>query len=87
MKKGGAIAKNKDVAAKKEKHREPYLTKRILISAAKRGFKEAAEEAMQLMGYTVIAKSGWVVKKYADGKIEKISKIEQINSGNAISLD
>ncbi len=87
MKKTAAVSEKGTVATKKAKQKDPYLTKRILISAAKRGFKEAAEEAMQLMGYTVIAQNGWVVKKYANGTIEKISRIEPVNSRNAISLD
>ncbi len=62
--------------------RGPYLTKRILISATKKGFKQAAKEAMELMGYVVVAMDGWVVKKYADGRIEKISEIEQIELPN-----
>lgn len=56
--------------------RAPYLTKRLLVSAARRGIREAAEETMKIMGYIVIAKDGWVVKKYADGSIEKLSPIE-----------
>ena len=51
------------------------MTKRLLVSAAKRGIRKAAEETMQIMGYNVIAQGGWVVKKYADGRIEKIEPI------------
>lgn len=70
----------------KQGDKRPYLTKRILISAARRGFKKASEEAMALMGYIVIAKDGWVVKKYADGRIERLNRIEQLNH-NVIPLD
>ena len=69
--------KNQNIApVKKVREQKPYLTKRILISAARRGFKKAAEEAMAIMGYVVIAKDGWVVKKYADGTIEKMTPLE-----------
>jgi hypothetical protein len=62
--------------------RGPYLTKRILISATKKGFKQAAEETMRVMGYNVVAKDGWVVKIFPDGTTEKISPIEQIELPN-----
>ena len=87
MKKNIAVSPERAVAKKASGEQKAYLTKRILVSAAKRGFKQAAKEAMQLMGYVVIAKDGWVVKKYADGTIEKISPIEQINTRNVIPRD
>lgn len=70
-----------------QQEKQPYLTKRMLVNAAAKGFKKASEEAMQLMGYIVIAQDGWVVKKYADGKIEKLSLIEQVSHPNVIALD
>jgi len=76
MKKNVGISKE-GVSAKKTKQRAPYLTKRILISAAKRGIREAADETMRIMGHIVIAKDGWIVKKYANGEIEKIEKLEK----------
>ena len=75
MKKEAAESKKKVIANKIPKEEKAYLTKRLLVSAAKRGVRQAAEETMQLMGYNVIAKGGWVVKKYADGRIEKIEPI------------
>lgn len=38
----------------------------------------AAEEAMEIMGYNVIALNGWVVKIFPDGSIEKISEIKKV---------
>lgn len=62
--------------AKKNNNNNPaYLTKRRLVSAARSGIKQAAEETMKLVGYNVVAKDGWVVKLFADGSIEKISPI------------
>jgi len=60
----------------KNSERKPYLTKRLLVSAAKRAGRIAAKETMEIMGYNVIAQNGWVVKKYADGTIEKIEPID-----------
>jgi hypothetical protein len=59
--------------AKKDK--TAYLTKRILVSVARKAFTKAAKESMEVMGYIVIAQDGWVVKKYADGRIEKLEPI------------
>lgn len=69
------------------KHTTPYLTKRRLASAARNGIRRAAAETMQVMGYTIIAENGWVVKKYADGHIEKISPIETVNTNGTLALD
>ena len=86
MKKDAVISK-KTTAVKKQKEQKAYLTKRILISAAKRGFREAAKEAMELMGYVVIAHDGWVVKKFADGRMEKISPLDLSNIDDELRLD
>lgn len=40
----------------------------------------AAEEAMEIMGYNVIALNGWIVKIFPDGSIEKISEISKSNT-------
>jgi hypothetical protein len=56
--------------------RRNYLTKRILISAATNGFTEAAARTMEVMGANVIVQNGWVVRKLADGNIERIAKIK-----------
>lgn len=76
MRKNAAAIQKKDAAKAKNAVPKPYLTKRLLISAAKRGIRNAAKETMEIMGYTIIARNGWIVKKYADGRIETI---EQIN--------
>ncbi len=76
------MAKAKKIAAK-----QPYLTKRRLVSAAKSGIRKAAAETMEVMGYVVIAEDGWLVKKYADGRIEKISPIERANPNESLVLD
>jgi len=75
--------------AKKKSSKQPpaYLTKRILVSAARTGVRNAAVETMKLMGYTVIAHEGWVVRKYQDGHIEKISSLETANTNGSLPLD
>lgn len=73
--------------AKKKSIKLPYLTKRRLASAARTGIRKAAAETMHVMGYTVIAENGWVIKKYADGRIEKISPIETVKTNGSIALD
>lgn len=61
------------------------LTKKILKEAASVGFSKAAAKTMKVMGYNVIVKNGWVVKKFADGRIQKISKLKTNN--NPVILD
>lgn len=39
----------------------------------------AAERTMMVMGYNTIVKDGWVVRKYQDGSIEKIKKLEPLS--------
>lgn len=64
-----------------------YLTKRILASAAKTGFSHAASATLKVMGYNVIVYRGWVVKKFKDGRIERIKKLDKTNTSAAIVLD
>ncbi len=72
---------------KKDSSNRPYLTKRRLASAARTGIRKAAADTMEVMGYTVIADNGWVVKKYADGRIEKMSQIGTVNTKENLALD
>ena len=69
----------KTVAKKKSKYNTAdgyaYLTKRILVAKAKTAGKKAADAAMHKMGFVVTVQDNWVVKKYADGQIERISSI------------
>jgi len=73
MKKAVAVSKKR--AEKLGGKPKLYLTKRILVSVAKKGVREAAKETMEIMGYNLIVKDGWVVKKYADGSIENVAPI------------
>jgi hypothetical protein len=64
-----------------------YFTKRTLLRRAHAAGKKAAGAAMDEMGYVVVAENGWVIKKYADGRIENISRIAQEVRSNDIQLD
>ncbi|HEV2480598.1 MAG TPA: hypothetical protein VGS79_13070 [Puia sp.] len=66
--------------------RKAYLTKRILVSAARSGVRDAAKETMATMGYVIIAEDGWVIRKFADGTREKIEPIPQPDNLN-VALD
>ena len=45
-----------------------YLTKRFTVRKARAAAAIAAKEAMNIMGYVVIAKGNKIVRKYADGR-------------------
>ena len=70
--------------AKSRNRRTAYLTKRRLISAAREGVRKAAEETMQDLGYTIIARNGWIVKKLQNGTIQRISKIQSAGKVNEL---
>ncbi|MCW3110092.1 MAG: hypothetical protein JWQ09_4598 [Segetibacter sp.] len=77
-------ASTKKVASKKAS--DNYLTKRILISAASTGFTQAAARTMSVMGQNVVVRNGWVIRVYADGRTERISKIDR-NNNTPLVLD
>ena len=64
-----------------------YLTKRRLATAARMGIRIAAVNTMNVMGYTVITHEGWVVKKHADGTIEKITPLATKEKNTRVRLD
>lgn len=53
-----------------------YLTKRVVISKAQAAGKEAAAQAMDIMGYVIVAEGSHIVKKYANGNKETIASID-----------
>jgi hypothetical protein len=76
------IFSNMAIARKKRKSGQhvtsdgySYLTKRLLLSKAKSAGHNAASQAMNLMGYVVTVKDGWLVKQYASGITEQLQKI------------
>lgn len=82
------VISKRSVATKKSSAPRPNnLTKGILVSAAKKGFAHAAAQTLKVMGYNTVVYKGWVVKKYADGRIEKIKKIAKTDSKEELALD
>jgi hypothetical protein len=65
----------KSAVKKSSARKTSYLTKRRLLRAAQSGIQQAAIETMNVMGYTVVVNRGWVVKKFADGTIEKLERV------------
>lgn len=63
-----------------------YFTKRILVTKARIAGKKAASNAMDVMGYVVVAEGGNIVKKDADGKIIEIIA-EVGNENQDVALD
>ena len=64
-----------------------YLTVRALKRAVAKGTKNKKAEAIELLGYTVIEKDGWVVKEFADGHTEAISKLNKVKRAAVLVLD
>ncbi len=69
----------KGVVKKKSKYNtidgHAYLTKRTIVAKAKTAGKKASAAAMLTMGFVITVEKGWVIKKYADGHIERINLI------------
>ena len=82
---GRITTSRKKISRTKKAH--SYLTKRILRNAARTGVRQAAMETMNIVGYNVIAHNGWVVKKYANGRIERVTPLKRINVTGGILLD
>jgi hypothetical protein len=61
-----------------------YLTKRILESAARKGIRRAAKETMEIMGYAIIARDGWIIKLYPDGTFDRVSPIELLSQDQGL---
>ena len=53
-----------------------YLTKRLLVGKAQSAGKIAAKNAMEVMGYVVTVKDGWVVRAHSDGSVEQIEELQ-----------
>jgi hypothetical protein len=68
-------------------HGKAYLTKRITARAAKSGFKQAAQETIKIMGFSIEAQGDWLVKKFPDGRVEKLERIAKAPKKIKIFLD
>jgi len=64
-----------------------YVSKRLVARGSKRAFKKAAGKAMEENGYVVVAKDGWVVKEFSDGRIERLHKLDVVDLNTEVLLD
>lgn len=88
MAKSKKTAKKKKEASSVEEPASVYLTKRRLISAVNKGARNLQAEFLEVMGYIVVEKDGWIVKVDADGNvIEKIAKHTPLKRPRKILLD
>jgi hypothetical protein len=71
----------------KTKKNKAYVTKRIVVRNSTRAIRIASEKAMDIAGSTVIVLDGWVVRKYEDGRIKKIEKLDSTINHEELSLD
>lgn len=67
---------------RKEKNQIAYITKRLVVTQSRMAFKEKAQSAMALVGYTVVAEAGWIVKKTRDGQVTKLKEIDSIKASS-----
>lgn len=67
--------------------RKRYISKRLVEQKSNSAFREAAKKAMELNGYVVIAHEGWLVKKYSDGRIEKLERLQNDRRSLEVILD
>jgi len=66
-----------DKSIVKRKRIQDPLTGNSLRSIAYKGFRKAEKRTLEVLGYNVVVKDGWVVKKYIDSRIEKIEKMPE----------
>jgi hypothetical protein len=52
-----------------------YLTKRTLVAKAQSAGKQAADNAMEEMGFVVVAEGNNIVKKYKNGEVEVVGPV------------
>lgn len=59
---------------------DKYLSKRLLNRAVRKGVMEAAENAVKTADFLVLMEGDWLVKRYKNGQIEKIRKLERTST-------
>lgn len=64
--------------AKANTEMKVYLSKRAIVRSASAAVKKAAHKAMDAAGYVVTAENGYVVKRTAEGKVTRLSKLEKV---------
>lgn len=69
------------------KLRLKYISTRLVSRKSKSAFQEGSKKAMEVNGYVVIAHDGWVVKKFSDGRIERLEKLDNDIQNLKLILD
>ena len=64
-----------------------YFSTRLVTRKSKSAFQEGARKAMSTNGYVIIAHQGWVVKKYSNGDIERLEKLNVDTQNLEVILD
>lgn len=60
-----------------KKDTTPYLTKRHIKSASRKGFEEASKRAMETAGSIVVVEKDRVVRKFPDGTTVELEKLKK----------
>ncbi|MCP5347100.1 MAG: hypothetical protein R3F41_08110 [Gammaproteobacteria bacterium] len=66
--------------------KKAYLGKRELKRAASKGIREASKQAMEVAGSVLTVEDGWLVRRYEDGRVEKIEKLPAAKMSNLKAL-
>ncbi len=64
-----------------------YLTKRVVERATRKGMRQAAQKTMNVVGYIVVARDGWLMKEFPNGLTEKIKPLDTSENIGPIILD
>jgi hypothetical protein len=62
----------------KTQKKTEYLTKRLIERQSRLAFRQKAKDAMALIGHTIVAEKGWIVKKNDDGTVDQLKKIKTL---------
>lgn len=70
-----------------KKTRLKYISTRLVINKSRSAFQEGSKRAMEANGYVIIANEGWLIKKFADGTIEKLEQLDNSFTTQNLILD
>ena len=63
-----------------------YIDSRMVSSKSRIAFKKGVRNAMAINGYVIVAQDGWIIKKCADGRIDRIHEVPRALNRN-LNLD
>lgn len=64
----------------KKQEETAYLTKVVMKRAVNKGIKKASQEAMETAGSLVEVDGDWMVRRYKDGRVEKLHRLQKIST-------